>query len=134
MKVSRPRCPLVIALVPLKCSSRNLLIPHVVPCSKEKMPWCHYQNPQRVCPHEEQSLMTQLLIIIKFWEIKSYVFFHNCCTSSHMLPLILGVGSKRMLMHELLGSTLCHLKLLYIQMIGKHLYLFIHCLLFPTAQ
>ena len=33
-------CHLVIALVPLKCSSRNLLFPHRVPFTKEKMPWC----------------------------------------------------------------------------------------------
>ena len=35
-----PPCPLVIALVPLKCSSRNLQFPHRVPFTKEKMPWC----------------------------------------------------------------------------------------------
>ena len=37
-----PPCPLVIALVPLKCSSRNLQFPHRVPFTKEKMPWCPY--------------------------------------------------------------------------------------------
>ena len=35
-----PLCPLVIALVPLKCSSRHLQFPHRVPFAKEKMPWC----------------------------------------------------------------------------------------------
>ena len=35
-----PPLPLAIALVPLKCSSRNLQFPHKVPFAKEKMPWC----------------------------------------------------------------------------------------------
>ena len=36
-----PPCPLVIALVPLKCSSRNLKFPHMVSSTtKEKKPWC----------------------------------------------------------------------------------------------
>ena len=35
-----PCTPLVIALVPLKCSSRCLPFPHRVPFTKEKMPWC----------------------------------------------------------------------------------------------
>ena len=34
------RCPLVIALVPLHCPSKNLLFPHRVPFTKEIMPWC----------------------------------------------------------------------------------------------
>ena len=39
-KVTFPPCPLFIALVPLKCSSRNLQFSHRVPSAKEKMPWC----------------------------------------------------------------------------------------------
>ena len=35
-----PQCPLVNALVPLKCSSTNLKLHHRVPFTKEKMPWC----------------------------------------------------------------------------------------------
>ena len=35
-----PPCPLVIAFVPLKCSSRNLQFPHRVPFTKENMPRC----------------------------------------------------------------------------------------------
>ena len=35
-----PPLPLVIALVPLKCSSGNLQFPHRVPFSREKLPWC----------------------------------------------------------------------------------------------
>ena len=38
-----PPCPMVIALVPLKCyshDSRNWQFPHRVPFTKEKMPWC----------------------------------------------------------------------------------------------
>ena len=37
-----PPCPLVIALVSLKCSSRSLQFPHRVPFTKEKMPWCPF--------------------------------------------------------------------------------------------
>ena len=37
-----PPLPLVIALVPLKCSNWNLQFPHRVPFAKEKMPWCPY--------------------------------------------------------------------------------------------
>ena len=40
--------PLVIALVPLKCSSRNLQFPHRVPFTKEKMPWCS-------CPFKNEA-------------------------------------------------------------------------------
>ena len=40
-----PPCPLVIALVPLKCSSRNLQFPHRVPFAKEKIPWCPCMQP-----------------------------------------------------------------------------------------
>ena len=32
--------PLVFALVPLKCPSRNLQFPHRVPTTMEKTPWC----------------------------------------------------------------------------------------------
>ena len=39
-----PPLPLAIALVPLKCSSRNLQFPHRVPFAKEKMPWCPCKN------------------------------------------------------------------------------------------
>ena len=41
-----PPCLLIIALVPLKCSSRNLQFPQRVPFTKEKMPWspCPFKN------------------------------------------------------------------------------------------
>ena len=35
-----PPCPLVVALVPFKCSCRNLQFPHRVPFTKETMLWC----------------------------------------------------------------------------------------------
>ena len=52
-----PPLPLAIALVPLKCSSRNLQFPHRVPFAKEKMPWCP-------CPfkNEAYSPVTQILM------------------------------------------------------------------------
>ena len=39
-----PPLPVAIALVPLKCSSRNLQFPHRVPFAKQKMPWCPFKN------------------------------------------------------------------------------------------
>ena len=36
--------PLVIALLPLKCSSRNLKCSHRAPFTKEKMPWCLFEK------------------------------------------------------------------------------------------
>ena len=35
-----PPCPLVLALVPLKCSSTNLQFHFRVPFTEKKMPWC----------------------------------------------------------------------------------------------
>ena len=43
-------CPLVIALVPFKCSSRNLTFLHSVSFTKEKMPWCP-------CPFKNEAHM-----------------------------------------------------------------------------
>ena len=43
-----PPLPLVIALVPLKCYSRNSQFPHRVPFAKEKMPWC-------LCPFKSEA-------------------------------------------------------------------------------
>ena len=37
-----PPCPLDIVLVPLKCPSRNLQLPHKVPFTKKKMHWCPF--------------------------------------------------------------------------------------------
>ena len=42
-----PPLPLVIALVPLKCSSRILQFPHRVPFDKEKWPWCPWPFQKR---------------------------------------------------------------------------------------
>ena len=47
--------PLVIALVPLKCSNRNLQFPHRVPFTKEKMPWCHYPFKNEVHVHRPET-------------------------------------------------------------------------------
>ena len=46
-----PPCTLVIALMPLKCSSRNLQFPqHREPFTKKKMPWCP-------CPFKERGIL-----------------------------------------------------------------------------
>ena len=39
-----PPCPLIIALVPFKCFSRNFQFPHNVPFTKEKMPRCLFPS------------------------------------------------------------------------------------------
>ena len=44
---------LIIALVPLKCSGRNLKFPHMMPFTNEKMPWCP-------CPFEKEAQHTGL--------------------------------------------------------------------------
>ena len=51
-----PLCPLVISLVPLKCSSANLQFHHKVPFNKKKMPWCP-------CPFQKQSIQPLIWII-----------------------------------------------------------------------
>ena len=39
-----PMCPLVIALVPFKCPSRNVQFPHRVPFTKAKMTWSSFES------------------------------------------------------------------------------------------
>ena len=59
-RIRLPPCPLVIALVPLKCSSRNLQFPHIyrVPFgfTEEKMPWCPHSFKNK---HTSPDLMFQ---------------------------------------------------------------------------
>ena len=52
-----PPCTLVIALVPLTCSSRNLQFSHRVPFTKEKLPWCP-------CPFKNEAYRPE-----KFWMV-----------------------------------------------------------------
>ena len=59
-----PPLPLAIALVPLKCSSRNLQFPHRVPFAKEKMPWCP-------CPFKNEAYSPDKWIIQNRAEGKS---------------------------------------------------------------
>ena len=49
-----PPCPLVIALVTLKCSDRIVRFPQRVPFTNEKMPWCH-------CPFKNKAYRPGLL-------------------------------------------------------------------------
>ena len=58
--------PLVIALVPLKCSSRNLQFHHRVPFTKEKMPWCP-------CPFKNEAYRPERFMPNTFeWEINLF--------------------------------------------------------------
>ena len=55
---------MVIALVPLKCSSRNLQYPHELSFTKEQMPWCP-------CPLKKRSIQDCMLGDLQT------VFFHS---------------------------------------------------------
>ena len=66
--VPLPPCPLVIALVPLKCSSTNLQFHHRVPFTKEKMPWCPCPFKNKVYrPLDDIQDKQNWLLTLHFW-------------------------------------------------------------------
>ena len=77
-----PPCPLVIALVPLKCSSRNIQFPHRVPFTREKMPWCphRFKNEAQVCMLSVSflSYLESYLLITYLFKLRFKVMAQRC--------------------------------------------------------
>ena len=62
-----PACSLVIALVPLKWSSRYLQFPHWVPLTKENMHWCPWPFNSEAYKHAYVWTIDHIISIKLLW-------------------------------------------------------------------
>ena len=93
-----PPLPLAIALVPLKCSYRNLQFPHRVPFAKDKTPWCpcpfknEAYSPNSIIAalaHTQAKLnklmLTRLKLLVKLTCTTSDWYPAHFCLAEHCL-------------------------------------------------
>ena len=74
----------IMALVPLKCSSRNLQFRHRVPFTGEKMPWCPFKNgaiQAWLCP-SVASFYTFFLVFFMAEQLIPNFLYSKCNFSS----------------------------------------------------